>query len=50
MQGDDSFLSSVSKTNQKILSKHRKPLAEGNTTIYCSDSIKEMLDNGYRIM
>lgn len=33
-----------------ILPKQKKPFAEGNTTIYCSDSIKKMLDNGYRIM
>lgn len=44
------FYQALARQIKKILPKHRKPLAEGNTTIYCSDSIKEMLDNGYRIM
>lgn len=44
------FYQALARQIKKILPKHRKPLAGGNTTIYCSDSIKEMLDNGYRIM
>ena len=44
------FYQALARQIKKILPKHRKPLAEENTTIYCSDSIKEMLDNGYRIM
>ena len=44
------FYQELAKQNKKILPKYKKPLAEGNTTIYCSDSIKKMLDNGYRIM
>lgn len=46
----NAFYLELMRQIKMILPKQKKPFTERNTTIYCSDSIKIMLDDGYKIM